>query len=256
MSMETTRLRIGVALVALLAAMALLGCSTQEVSQEEVPYDVVEQSDDSMWLGDRTIATPGQAGLLEVTWRVTGKGENASRERVSEAVLRDKVDEVVKVGTRNPRGGSFKWNGATISATDVSIADSFPGGSQGWYLRVGLHVDNTDGERQIRFPPGAALLGWNGVWKRQGGWYWTGEDVMGIADKQVTPLIGESAECALYFGLSPGSVKPNPQITSDTPFTLVLMGAPNYENRHLFLEDYDQTVHVDLKKLWLKPLDL
>lgn len=73
---------------------------------EEIPYDTVEQKDDSMYQDARVVVTEGKNGSQTVVKRqklVDGTVE--SEQVLSSTVLSEAVDEVVKVGTkRRPTG--------------------------------------------------------------------------------------------------------------------------------------------------------
>ena len=73
---------------------------------EEIPYETVEQKDDTMYVDARVVVTEGKNGSRTVTKRekvVDGVVE--ATEEISSTVITEAVDEVVRVGTkRRPTG--------------------------------------------------------------------------------------------------------------------------------------------------------
>jgi uncharacterized protein YabE (DUF348 family) len=92
----------------------------KHVEGEAVDFGTVEQQDSSMYEGETSVARAGEDGLRDVTYRIVYRnGEISVREVVSQKVVRQPVDEIVKVGTKaqpapapttNFAGGSTVWD--------------------------------------------------------------------------------------------------------------------------------------------------
>jgi uncharacterized protein YabE (DUF348 family) len=89
----------------------------KHVDGEAVGFGTVEQQDSSMYEGETSVVRAGEDGLRDVTYRIVYRnGEISVRKVVSQKVLRQPVDEIVKVGTKaqppatNFAGGSTVWD--------------------------------------------------------------------------------------------------------------------------------------------------
>ncbi|WP_324650659.1 G5 domain-containing protein [Georgenia sp. H159] len=66
-------------------------------------HATVEEEDDSLPRGERRVVTEGVDGVTATTFRITTSGgEETAREVVARAVVSERVDEVVRVGTAEP----------------------------------------------------------------------------------------------------------------------------------------------------------
>ncbi len=75
---------------------------TLHVDGEVVDFGTVEQQDGSMYEGQTDVVREGETGLRDVTYRIVYRnGEVSVRKVVSQDVLREPVDEIVKVGTKS-----------------------------------------------------------------------------------------------------------------------------------------------------------
>ncbi|CAI9416509.1 resuscitation-promoting factor [Nocardioides sp. T2.26MG-1] len=90
---------------------------TKHVDGEAVDFGTVEQQDGSMYEGETDVVRAGKPGLRDVTYRIVFRnGELAVRKVVSQDVLRQPVDEIVKVGTKarpvatNFASGNSVWD--------------------------------------------------------------------------------------------------------------------------------------------------
>ncbi|MBD8870670.1 transglycosylase family protein [Nocardioides sp. MJB4] len=91
----------------------------KKVDGESIAFDTVERSDDSMLEGKTDTVREGRAGARDVTYRIVFRnGEMVARKVVSANVVRQPVDRIVKVGTKeeapapaaNFAGGSTVWD--------------------------------------------------------------------------------------------------------------------------------------------------
>jgi len=81
--------------------------TTVDVVDEHVTdtdeHETVEEEDDSLPRGEREVVTEGVDGVTATTYRITMTGgEETGREVVARAVVSERVDEVVRVGTAEP----------------------------------------------------------------------------------------------------------------------------------------------------------
>lgn len=88
----------------------------KRVEGEVIDFSTVEQEDSSMYEGETSVAREGSTGLRDVTYRIVYRnGEISVRKVLAQKVLRQPVDEIVKVGTQevaaaNYAGGSTVWD--------------------------------------------------------------------------------------------------------------------------------------------------
>ncbi|MDI6909937.1 resuscitation-promoting factor [Nocardioides sp.] len=76
---------------------------TRHVDDEVIGFGTVEQEDGSMVQGETSVARAGETGLRDVTYRIVYRnGEVSVRKVLHQDVLREPVDEIVKVGTKAP----------------------------------------------------------------------------------------------------------------------------------------------------------
>lgn len=90
-----------------LTAGATVEVTTVDVVDQHVTdtdeHAIVEEEDDSLPRGEREVVTEGVDGVTATTYRVTTTGgEETAREVVARAVVSERVDEVVRVGTAEP----------------------------------------------------------------------------------------------------------------------------------------------------------
>ena len=88
---------------------------TRKVDGETIGFGTVEQQDGSMFEGETEVVRAGEAGLRDVTYRVVYRNGKVSKKTVvTQDVLRKPVDEIVKVGTKEPvavfTSGNSVWD--------------------------------------------------------------------------------------------------------------------------------------------------
>ena len=75
--------------------------ATKAVTGERVPFDTVERESDELIQGETRVETKGHAGRRDVTYRlVFENGKLTTKRVVSQQLVREPVDEVVTVGTK------------------------------------------------------------------------------------------------------------------------------------------------------------
>ncbi|WP_062203601.1 G5 domain-containing protein [Demequina salsinemoris] len=124
---------------------------TKEVS---LPFDTVEEDDDSIDKGDEKVTTEGEDGTKLVSYEVTYvDGEEVSREKTVSVIVSEPVDEVVSIGT----------------AEEETVDTSVPNSSA---------ASNPTGNRAIGKQLAESTYGWTGdqwqcleaLWTRESGW--------------------------------------------------------------------------------------
>ncbi len=112
-----------------LASPVLAGMTVEVTTVETVDehvtetdeYRTVEEEDDSLPRGERRVVTEGVDGVTAATFRVTSTGgEETARELVARAVVSERVDEVVRVGTAEPVVPRRSSSGSSSSGTSSS----------------------------------------------------------------------------------------------------------------------------------------
>jgi uncharacterized protein YabE (DUF348 family) len=96
---------------------------TKRVRAEAIDFGTVEKEDSSMYEGKTSVARSGRAGVRDVTYRIVYRnGEITARKVLRATVLRQPVDQIVEVGTKekpvapapaattNFAGGSTVWD--------------------------------------------------------------------------------------------------------------------------------------------------
>ncbi len=93
-----------------------------EVHEEvEIGYDVIEKESDELSKGIKKLVTGGENGLADVTYRVVTKnGVETDKEELSREVLREPVDRVVAVGTKEVAAPAVKLASRSSSSVDRS----------------------------------------------------------------------------------------------------------------------------------------
>lgn len=115
-----------------------------DVVEEPLSFAVVTQKDDNLDKGSEKILTPGQEGLVSREYEVTKEnGLEVSRVVMNEKVLKEKVDQVVAVGSREitevaSRGAE---SGREIYVTATAYTASCSGCSGTTATGVNLHAN-------------------------------------------------------------------------------------------------------------------
>jgi uncharacterized protein YabE (DUF348 family) len=87
----------------------------KKVDGEVVDFGTVEREDSSMYEGETSVVRDGRTGLRDVTYRIVYRnGDVTDKKVLQQAVRRQPVDEIVKVGTKAPAanfaGGNSVWD--------------------------------------------------------------------------------------------------------------------------------------------------
>ena len=105
----------------------------KHVDGETLDFDTVEQSDGSMYTGDTKVVRAGAKGSRDVTYRLTYRnGQLTATKVLSQDVLREPVDAIVKVGTKAEAPSTNFASGGTVWD---SLAQCESGGN--WAINTG-----------------------------------------------------------------------------------------------------------------------
>ncbi len=107
----------------------------KHVDGETIDFDTVKQSDGSMYTGDTKVVRSGAKGSRDVTYRLTFRnGQLTATKVLSQNVLRQPVDAIVKVGTKTeaPAPSTNFASGGTVWD---SLAQCESGGN--WAINTG-----------------------------------------------------------------------------------------------------------------------
>ncbi len=106
----------------------------KQVKGESVDYDTVTREDDSMYEGEDEVVREGTAGTRNVTYRLVFRnGELKNRSVLSQKVLRQPVDAIVAVGTKEEPAPTANFaSGGTVWD---SLAQCESGGN--WAINTG-----------------------------------------------------------------------------------------------------------------------
>ncbi|WP_280139656.1 resuscitation-promoting factor [Nocardioides lianchengensis] len=86
--------------------------ASKKVRAEALPFDTVEREDDEAYEGDETVVREGREGARDVVYRLVYRnGELTARKVLRQRVLRDPVDEVVEIGTKEQPAPDFSGGG-------------------------------------------------------------------------------------------------------------------------------------------------
>lgn len=139
--------------------------SVDEVREVETDeYETVEENDSSLAVGQRRVVVEGVDGVTVSVYReFAGDEDDAERELIARSVLSERVDEVVRVGTRQPVTSTTGGSGSGSSTSGGS------GGSGGTVSASG----NRGVGQEL-----AAERGWTGeqwtcldqLWQRESNW--------------------------------------------------------------------------------------
>jgi len=158
-----------------LSAGMTVEVTTVDVVDEHVTdtdkHETVEEEDDSLPRGEREVVTEGVDGVTATTYRITTtSGEETGREVVARAVVSERVDEVVRVGTAEPEP---EPEPAAPSSSSSSSSASVPPAAA-----------PTGGSPKAIAAEMVAARGWGTdqyscletLWQRESGWNHTAEN--------------------------------------------------------------------------------
>ncbi len=211
----------------LISLLALLtGCKkTETVTEKEtISYKSIKENDSSMWKGEEKVAQEGIDGEKELTYKLTYQSEDDTspeKELVKEKIIKKPKDEILKVGTK-PRGTGkvIAVKGAKVTITIVERTAFSAGGSDGDYLAIYFHVDNSEGNQFVSF-----INMFFGIKLKDGKTLVDGANyslTAGGSNFTSSYKIGETGKFYAYYNLNPDSIKENPSIKGPEDVTLLV----------------------------------
>ena len=114
--------------------------TTKEVTEtEEIPFTSREEKNADLPEGTRNVKTPGQKGEKTIVYTVTYvDGKETKREKKSETVTKQPVEEVVEVGTKKA---------AVVTTQELTVTEPIPYGEQ-----TVTNPDLPEGTRNVKTP--------------------------------------------------------------------------------------------------------
>lgn len=109
----------------------------EEIEKEEkIAFETIEKEDDDLKWRKKEVKQAGENGIKKIKYRITYKnGKEASREKLSSEVIKEPVDEIIKIGTKVEIGktktGLASWYAYT--GTMACASRMFP---KGTWLRI------------------------------------------------------------------------------------------------------------------------
>ncbi|WP_455675994.1 ubiquitin-like domain-containing protein [Pradoshia sp.] len=92
-----------------------------DVVEEPISYEAIERKDPSLEKGKEKIITEGQEGIMSKTYELTKEnGKTISKKLVSEKMVKEKVDQVVAVGTKEKKAAV-----KNVSTSSSSSAEEY-----------------------------------------------------------------------------------------------------------------------------------
>ena len=108
---------------------------------EEIPFTSREEKNADLPEGTRNVKTPGQKGEKTIVYTVTYvEGKETKREKKSETVTKQPVEEVVEVGTKKA---------AVVTTQEITVTEPIPYGEQ-----TVTNPDLPEGTRNVKTPGG------------------------------------------------------------------------------------------------------
>ncbi len=94
-----------------------------DVVEEPISYEAIERKDPSLEKGKEKIITEGQEGIMSKTYELTKEnGKTISKKLVSEKMVKEKVDQVVAVGTKEKKAAV---KNVSTSSSSSSSAEEY-----------------------------------------------------------------------------------------------------------------------------------
>lgn len=158
---EPTRMKIGQNILIEKAQPAVsIAVTKKETYEESISYNTTTEYDDNMTTTQKTTLVEGQVGSKEIVAEVTYIDDVIVEKIIlSEEVLKEPVDEVVKIGTKKPVvNGNFIMpvSGATLSSKYGYRSSGFHSGID-LALSYGKPIVASDGGT-------VTFSGWNGAY--------------------------------------------------------------------------------------------
>ncbi len=94
-----------------------------DVVEEPISYETIDRKDPSLEKGKEKVITEGQEGIMSKTYELTQEnGKTISKKLVSEKMVKEKVDQVVAVGTKEKKAAV---KNVSTSSSSSSSAEEY-----------------------------------------------------------------------------------------------------------------------------------
>ncbi len=94
-----------------------------DVVEEPISYETIDRKDSSLEKGKEKVITEGQEGIMSKTYELTQEnGKTISKKLVSEKMVKEKVDQVVAVGTKEKKAAV---KNVSTSSSSSSSAEEY-----------------------------------------------------------------------------------------------------------------------------------
>jgi rare lipoprotein A (peptidoglycan hydrolase) len=104
---------------------------TVVVESEEVQYKVIKKDDPTMEKGNKVIEQKGSAGVMELSYLVTRiDGEEVSKSYISTKIVKESVDEVIRIGSKVTVYGTGKATWYVATNEMIAAHNSLPRGTK------------------------------------------------------------------------------------------------------------------------------
>ena len=185
-----------------------------DVVEEPISYEIINRKDSSLEKGKEKVITEGQKGLISKTYELTKEnGKIVSKELVSEETVKEKVDQVVAVGTKEKRAAvkrvSSSESASSLSSTDeyYVTATAYTSGCNGCSGKTttGINLRANPNAKVIAVDPSFIPLGTKVYVEGYG--YATAADTGGAVNGKKIDVFVPSASDAYNWGVKTVKIK-------------------------------------------------
>ena len=181
-----------------------------DVVEEPISYEIINRKDSSLEKGKERVITEGQKGLISKTYELTKEnGKTISKELVSEKTVKEKVDQVVEVGTKEKRAAVKRVSASSSSSTDeyYVTATAYTSGCNGCSGKTttGINLRANPNAKVIAVDPSFIPLGTKVYVEGYG--YATAADTGGAVNGKKIDVFVPSASDAYSWGVKTVKIK-------------------------------------------------
>lgn len=183
--------------------------SKEETVEEDISFKTVEKEDSSLEKGKTKVLKDGQKGKVEKTYKVTYEnGQEVNRNTLDETVLKESVDKVISVGTKEPvqqsSSSSAPSGGKTMTMEATAYGPDCAGCSG--TSAYGLNIAANPTPKVVAVDPNVIPLGTK-VWVEGYGEAIAGDTGGDIKGNRIDVLVPSEAYAASNWGRRTVQVK-------------------------------------------------
>ena len=109
-----------------------------DVVEEPISYETITEKDSDLEKGKEKVITEGQEGLISKTYELTKEnGKTVSKKLVSEKTVKEKVDQVVSIGTKEKK--------ETVKPVSTSSSSSPSSAGEEYYVTATAYTSGCNG---------------------------------------------------------------------------------------------------------------